>query len=216
MRTLSHTQIHTYFIASHRSSQSIVQERIFRLQPEVMKFIYEEASTLDKGKGFPGIKLSSTSTSTSISTSQSPLDYHYYLSKKRPIGPGPIAGLHVRHGDKHTDGFKHHSLDMQIYAVKHSDECLSLPAEYAAKHHHETDVIEGTKSGCWAVGGEYPSGHLMPIYVASDDPNVLAAASKMGHLVDTEGVSHKTAGTYKYKFILLFLLVNLHFQPIDL
>ncbi|KAJ1411988.1 hypothetical protein B484DRAFT_455497 [Ochromonadaceae sp. CCMP2298] len=35
----------------------------------------------------------------------------------------PIAGLHVRHGDKGSDGFKEHSLDEELGVLGHSPDC---------------------------------------------------------------------------------------------
>lgn len=35
----------------------------------------------------------------------------------------PLAGLHVRHGDKKSDGFRDHSLDEELNFLRHSPDC---------------------------------------------------------------------------------------------
>lgn len=92
-----------------------------------------------------------------------------------------IAGLHVRHGDKKIDGFKDHSFESEIIAIKRSPDCVSA---------------EG-KSPCDNVERGYSPGKL-PIFVASDDGNVLKSAIKLGYLADDAGISQQTnsAGMY--------------------
>jgi hypothetical protein len=36
----------------------------------------------------------------------------------------PLGGLHVRHGDKHSDGFKDHSLEEELSFVRRSPDCF--------------------------------------------------------------------------------------------
>lgn len=38
----------------------------------------------------------------------------------------PLAGLHVRHGDKRTDGFREHSLDEELNFLRHSPDCAVI------------------------------------------------------------------------------------------
>lgn len=98
-----------------------------------------------------------------------------------------IAGLHVRHGDKSIDGWRLHSFENEMAAVRKSPDC----------------ALDGmTNSSRKTEGICHPStlnvSHIaaedrdLHVFVASDDPNVLNAAHKLGHLVDSSGVSQKT------------------------
>ena len=116
----------------------------------------------------------------------------------------PIAGMHVRHGDKKSDGFKHQSLEAQLEAVRHSKECLahtaiaapsssssssSSPSSGNEGRSAEEDRGEAERARCFTAEGK-----PLEIYVASDDSSVLTAAAAMGHLVDSDGVSQTTHG----------------------
>jgi len=142
----------------------IVHLYIFRLQPYVETYIKSVAKNMDNG----GI---------------------FYT----PRTIEPLVGIHVRHGDKASDGFKEHSLKAEMVAAKHSSEC------------HLYDKIS---SSFIKVGDKYDitddnivcsytnSSHAfrpLKVFVASDDPAVLDTAKKLGHLVDTAGVSQQTS-----------------------
>lgn len=153
----------------------IVQERMFRFQPAVRRYIHEEAARLNAGQGFPGVSLEALEPT--------------WLLKNEGSYSGtatPIAGMHVRHGDKHTDGFLHHSMAAELRAVHASPQCGTADSAFIAD-------AAGTQKQkvCWV---QDPEGKLykLPIYVASDDAAVLAKAAEMGHLVDTQGVSQTT------------------------
>jgi hypothetical protein len=149
----------------------LIQERMFRMQPPVQEYVAKEASSW-----FPGLTKES-------------LAPGYLLQKVRPVGPGPVVGMHVRHGDKQSDGFKHHALDTQLQAVRASPECKTLRPIEARNSSSETgragDI--GKKEVCLTDNGTQ-----LPIYVASDDPAVLTRAAELGHLVDSDGVSQHT------------------------
>jgi len=108
----------------------IVQERMFRLQPAVRQYIYREASRLNGGQGFPGVTLGA-------------LDPGWLLKSGGSLSSRltPIAGLHVRHGDKHTDGFKHHSIAAGLRAVHASPQCGTAGSAGAQK-----------QKVCWVQG----------------------------------------------------------------
>ena len=154
----------------------VIQSRLFRLQPHVELYIEKKALEMNEGIGFP------------VATA--------------------IAGLHVRHGDKSSDGFKDHSFMAEMIAVRKSPECIVTPrahnttttSDYSTfitpflkkfitpflkKEHIEDDVF------CIINGTMHDE---LPIFVASDDPSVLVLAKKLGHLVDSSGVSQTTGG----------------------
>ena len=143
----------------------IVQARIFRLQPEVMDYIDSEVAFMK--------------------TLNSGLGY--------PFG-FPVAGLHVRHGDKSSDGFRDHSFEAELQAIKKSPECIIGPDNYCLTKSNLTfndqNIIKST-----VVNSNYSAS--MAIFVASDDNNVLISAKKLGHLIDScgSGLSQKTAGS---------------------
>jgi hypothetical protein len=52
------------------------------------------------------------------------LEEAQHMDKGRGFPFGfPLTGMHVRHGDKHTDGFIEHSLDEELAAIRKSSEC---------------------------------------------------------------------------------------------
>lgn len=87
----------------------------------------------------------------------------------------PIAGIHVRHGDKKSDGFKEHEFESELNKVKESPDCYLV---------NDMCYIK-------PINQELPKDEL-PIFVASDDPIVLHVAASRGHLIDTSGISQQT------------------------
>ena len=151
----------------------IVQERMFRMQPDVQKYVEAEAA-----HWFPGLTAES-------------LQPGYLLQPglaAAEAAPVRIAGIHVRHGDKKSDGFKHQSLEAQLTAVQYSKDCHQSTTAAAVEGGSEGGgVVRRGPVSC--VGA---SGKPLEIYVASDDAAVLASAAAMGHLVDRDGVSQTT------------------------
>ena len=172
----------------------LVQERMWRMQPHVQKFLADEAA-----RWFPGLTPES-------------LQPRYLLQPESTLNRSlvPIAGMHVRHGDKKSDGFKHQSLEAQLEAVRHSKECLAHTAT-AVSSSSSSSSLSSSSSSSPSSGNEGRSaeedrgeaerarcftaeGKPLEIYVASDDSSVLTAAAAMGHLVDSDGVSQTTHG----------------------
>ena len=91
---------------------------------------------------------------------------------------GPVAGLHVRHGDKSSDGFKHHSLSSQAAHVAKSNECLK-----------DTNHSSG---GC-IVTDSQGKFSTIPVFVASDDPSVVKAAEQASYTTLHSSLSLQTA-----------------------
>jgi hypothetical protein len=59
------------------------------------------------------------------------LDHIHFESSHMSNGKGfpfymPVAGMHVRHGDKHTDGFQEHSLHEELGYIRKSSECMVM------------------------------------------------------------------------------------------
>ena len=134
-----------------------------------------------------------------------------------------VAGLHVRHGDKASDGFKHQSFEAELRAVHKSPDCVKLQPVDTLSNDTTTMAISNTISktdstidntGGAAVvvpmclttsGGVNEAARLaensagdgkltsLKMFVASDDAGVLGAAKKMGLLVDSSGVSQQTS-----------------------
>lgn len=88
-----------------------------------------------------------------------------------PFGTS-VAGLHVRHGDKHVDGFKEHSYFEEVSSLVKSPDCASY-----------------RENRCYTADGKE-----LPVFVASDDSRVIQDASINGHFTTpTErGVSQIT------------------------
>jgi hypothetical protein len=118
-----------------------------------------------------------------------------------------IAGLHVRHGDKTVDGWRLHSFENEMAAVRKSPDCV---LEYSTIQSSNISNISSStidpnkhfriKQGiCHPnivnVTDIKPEDRELNVFVASDDPQVLQAAHQLGHLVDTTGVSQKTGNT---------------------
>jgi hypothetical protein len=91
-----------------------------------------------------------------------------------PFG-SPVAGLHVRHGDKHIDGFKEHSYFEEVSSLQRSPDCVSY-----------------RDGRCYGSDGRE-----LKVYVASDDGKVLKDATMNGHLTTPidAGVSQSTGTT---------------------
>lgn len=79
----------------------IIQARMFRLQPVVENYIKDELEHMKTMNSGRGF----------------------------PFG-SPIAGLHVRHGDKSIDGFMDHSFEAELKAIRKSPECILGPENY--------------------------------------------------------------------------------------
>ena len=143
----------------------IVQARMFRLQPHLQKHVEEEIAHMKT------------------------VTHHGF-----PFG-APVAGLHVRHGDKSIDGFKDHSFNSELRAIHKSPECT-----YIEDNKCMTTVSPPTSATTPNVSAKATGGVPIHIFVSSDDANVLIAARKMGFLVDRSGVSQNTAkeGTKAY------------------
>lgn len=108
----------------------------------------------------------------------------------------PIAGLHVRHGDKKIDGFMEHSFESELGAIRkspeftqHSINSSNLLVEF---HNNNNDVIENNFDSKNMTNNINNKKRKLRIYVASDDANVISSAKKMGFLVDRPGVSQQT------------------------
>lgn len=171
----------------------IVQERMFRLQPPVRQYILSQSNRMQQRQGhvrargaktgFPGITAAQLEPGWLITASEI----------ERRAFAAPIAGMHVRHGDKHSDGFKHHSLEMELRAVQASKQCEAREsggdkADGKCWTHGALGARTSTETGSVA--------ELLPIFVASDDFKVLSSAAELGFLVDGEGgVSQSTHST---------------------
>ena len=101
---------------------------------------------------------------------------------------GPLAGLHVRHGDKSSDGFKHQSFADELKALSKSPECAEV-------------MLSKEAPLCRVTNSSSPTNDSMPIitFVASDDPNIVTHAQELGYLVSSEGVSQHTGRDGMFK-----------------
>lgn len=100
-----------------------------------------------------------------------------------------LIGIHVRHGDKSTDGFKDHSLEAEISAAQKSPECSKRINSGAA----------GSNASLCTTGD---SGEVMAVFVASDDAAVLNESQRLGYLVDKGGVSQQTSSVGMLKTLV--------------
>lgn len=106
----------------------VVQYYLFRFQPFVYEHIHEEEK-----KDLVG--------------------YHGF-----PMGI-PVAGIHVRHGDKHVDGFVEHSMDEELKHVRSSPDCVIqnargdcfIPVSLNVTTQYAADIIEGHKDDSYGV-----------------------------------------------------------------
>lgn len=151
----------------------IVHLYVFRLQPYVESYVKSVAKSMNNGEIF-----------------------------YTPRILEPLVGIHVRHGDKASDGFKEHSLKAEMIAVKHSSEC----------HLYNKNSLSFIKLGdlydinddnvvCSYTNSSYEFKPLK-VFVASDDAAVLDTAKKLGHLVDSAGVSQQTSSVGMLKTLV--------------
>jgi len=138
----------------------VVQIYLFQMQPKVENLISIAINEIDKHASF----------------SKSVLDKYH-----------PLIGMHVRHGDKSSDGFRDHSLEAEIAAVRKSPEC-----------NYHLHPSQNNSSPCMNAS----TLEHTDIFVASDDSNVLAAARKLGMLVVNSGVSQQTGGNGMFKTLM--------------
>ena len=154
----------------------VIQARLFRLQPHVEMYIAKEALAMNEGKGFPH--------------------------------DSAIAGLHVRHGDKSSDGFKDQSFIAEMAAVRKSPECIVTVREKNDELNFDNSssfnppfLKQSNDDELYCVVNGTTHDEL-PIFVASDDQNVLVLAKQLGHLVDSSGVSQTTGGVGMLKTLV--------------
>jgi hypothetical protein len=146
-----------------------VQARMFRMRPEVEKLVLAEGARMDGGRGFP-------------------------LSNTTPVA---VAGLHVRHGDKSSDGFKHHSFEAEVAAVRKSPECINISSCIVTLN----DTLSTSTST--PPQPSNPSPKAVRLFVASDDASVLVSARVAGHLVkEAAGVSTQTSTAGMFKTLM--------------
>lgn len=208
----------------------LVQERMFRLQPKVLEYVTTEALRIAGDKGVFGHKNASLSQGSEKTHSyeRNQLDWKWHLEKETTHAAGgdidtrglsheykSIAGLHVRHGDKHVDGFHHYSLAAHVHAIKGSCDCqVSKPAKLLRARRRRAmtvgsvergadaavatnasmlvgeSILPGHRAGarrvsameCWSDINKPQGGYVIPVFVASDDEKVLAAASRQSFL----------------------------------
>lgn len=168
----------------------IIQERMFRLQPVVRKYIVESTlemtcgSEIGRERGFPGVNYTT-------------LEPHWQVTHDNPYADMPhhnlLGGMHVRHGDKHVDGFLPHSFEAQLKTLRASSQCLSVQGPVQMHQLNGTEADWAKQ--CYVRNSRTGSVEMMPIFVASDNANVLAKSSSMGLLVDVAGVSQTTQST---------------------
>lgn len=140
----------------------IVQSRMFRVQPSVEKHILQKIEYLKEIDGY---------------------GFQFNL---------PTAGLHVRHGDKSSDGFRDHTLSSEIMTIYKSPECIDKVTCLGKMNHHNSSATTNTSDRIGAVTMNRTSGHLA-VYVASDDRKVLSVSKKLGFLCFSEGVSQNSS-----------------------
>ena len=156
----------------------VVQAYLFRPQPSVVAYIDSQmqvmAARVNSGGGFP-------------------------------FGSYPdvsLAGLHIRHGDKGSDGFKLHSLEAQVNAARRSRECaLPLQTTNDNRCRLKKTMVTANNNGSSGSGNGSIAGsnnnhqhnnNVMRFFVASDDKQVIQAALSKNYLVTRIGVSQET------------------------
>ena len=113
-----------------------------------------------------------------------------------PFGSYPavsLAGLHIRHGDKGSDGFKLHTLEAQVDAARRSRECV-VPLQTTNDNRcrlRRTHASNGSSNGTTS-GSSSHNHNVMRFFVASDDKQVIHAALSKSYLVTRIGVSQET------------------------
>lgn len=128
-------------------------------------------------------------------------EYITLQSKHMDDGKGfpygfPVAGLHVRHGDKSSDGFRLHSFEAEMVVIRKSPECLVTPLGVCKNADDPSSTVSADPNEGTATGKE------LRIFVASDNGAVLEAAKKLGHLVDSSGISQQTGEGGMFKYLL--------------
>lgn len=148
----------------------------YRVKPPVLQYVARKAQVAQ----FPYL--------TKVNESSLDNIHDYFL----PSESGPLAGLHVRHGDKNTDGFKHHSLSAELGHVSKSSECLK---DMNGSSSSSSSVGEGGGDDDYkrciisdSTGRFAP----VPVFVASDDPKVVATAHEKGFHTLQASVSQNT------------------------
>lgn len=100
-----------------------------------------------------------------------------------PFGKS-IIGVHVRHGDKKDDLFKVHSFESELKASLKSPECITKDFDSYSCYKSTSSTLKDK----------------LPVFVASDNPQVLSKAKSLGHLSHSFGISQDTkiVGMAKY------------------
>ncbi len=147
----------------------IVQERMFRLQVPVRNYIVTEGSRMNNGLGFPGLSLASLAP-----------DWRLNAKQKNNSPLTTLVGIHVRHGDKKSDGFVLHGFEETVLEVHKILNCAVPQAK--------------ADGSCW-IKSTKDALQRIPVFVASDDGNVLTNALRMGFLAHSHGVSQTTEAT---------------------
>ena len=137
----------------------IVQSRMFRIQPSVEKHIEQKIQYLKEIDG-----------------------YGFPFSRS-------VAGMHVRHGDKSSDGFRDHTLSSEIMTIFKSPECIDKTTCLGKLNHQNLSTSDETEG---LAMNRNASGHLA-VFVASDDRKVLSVSKKLGFLCFSEGVSQNSS-----------------------
>eukprot|EP01039_Chlorochromonas_danica_P004648 gene4648-5090_t len=201
-----------------------IQLYLFNVRPFVEEYIYRQISLMHRGRGFT-------------------------------LGL-PMAGMHVRHGDKHVDGFRDHSLSEEIALItpskdcmlkNHCDQCFLYVEDHREiailrGHRHQTcflraNEIDSHNSSLFDVVAMNHSANILhdflhhtksmvvhnkmahgphsvvmplPVFVASDDQEVLRSAFVLGFITSLPyqpestqvGVSQTTASQGMLKHLL--------------
>ena len=131
----------------------------------------------------------------------------YVLNEMQHIGFSfplevPVAGLHVRHGDKFVDGFKHQSFEAELLAVHQSPDCRKVEnntcftmnqiKDIGYKYYEDFSYGVNASTSLHLENKDAQVLHPLAVFVASDDPKVLEAAKELGYLTDSSGVSQQT------------------------
>lgn len=98
-----------------------------------------------------------------------------------------VAGIHVRHGDKKSDGFREHSFEQQLSAIRHSPDCNVRVDDNC----YTVNLTQAVDSSGRLV---LKDNRRMKVFVASDDASVLSTAVAGGHYIVPidSGLSQKT------------------------
>jgi hypothetical protein len=153
-----------------------------------------------------------------------PTALDYVKSRVRALDGGrgfpfghPVAGLHVRHGDKKTDGFREHSFESELNAIRKSPEfahyspSMNVSSAAIADNNsslHEEMIVTNNSN---AHSHRKSKRHLR-IFVASDDGGVISSAIKMGFLAERPGVSQQSQVSNRGMFATLLSRHELGFN----